>query len=337
MPAGSGVTLDTQIVKKEQVLNLIKLLDMKKTPFLNRVEKGPQPWNPINSWTVDNYAAPSTAGVPDGQDVDSFDDTAINRAELEVYIQQWRRPWKVSQFAQRMSVYGLAQGESAEAVRKSMVHIMRDIECTFLSDNPTTKTGGVKKNELRTRGLGDWIKTTAQSTFPVPKEYRPSAAQIISGAITSNVTEANLKKMMAAIFDSTGYSASTLVLMCGSALRQRVTAMTLHGGDDSPAANRRIQADSKSVVDTVDTYEGDFNRVSIVPNNFIGWSDEDKKPDIYRGYALDMENIEVGFLDYKISKELENRGGGRRGFVDSFGVLRVLTPTPHGKFAAVAD
>ena len=332
MAAGAGVTLDTQIVRKEDVLNLIKLLDMKKTPFLDRVNKGHAPWDRVNSWTVDNYAAPNTDGVPEGQDVDSFDDTAINRAELEVYIQQWRRPWMVSQFAEKMSVYGLSQGEAAEAVRKSLVHITRDMEVTFLSDNETTKTGGAKSNELLTRGLGKWIQTNAQTTFPVPKEYRPLAAQVVDQF--SDVTEENLKKMLTAIFDSLGYSNSALILMCGSSLRTQVTSMTIHPSGNNNAARdlRRVDITGKKVTDTIETYVGDFNETSVVPSNFIGWDNTKKQPNKQRGYVLDFENLEAGFLDYKISKELENRGGGRRGFVDAFGVLRVLSPLPHGKF-----
>lgn len=332
MAAGAGVTLDTQIVRKEDVLNLIRLLDMKKTPFIDRVNKGHAPWNRVNSWTVDGYAAPNTDGVPEGQDVDSFDDTAANRAELEVYIQQWRRPWMVSQFAEKMSVYGLSQGEAAEAVRKSLVHITRDMEVTFLSDNETTKTGGKKSNELRTRGLGKWIQTGAQSTFPVPKEYRPLANQIVgksNGA--AGVNEEDLRKMLTSIFDSLGYSNEDLILLCGSTLRRRITSMTIHDGEGGNQL-RRLDVTGRRVTDTIETYVSDFNATSVIPSNFIGWDNVNKRPDKDRGYLLDFAQLEAGFLDYKISKELEDRGGGRRGFVDAFGVLRVISPLPHGKF-----
>lgn len=333
MAATTGVELSTQKVRKEQVLNLIRLLDMKKTPFLDRVSKGATPWNVINSWTVDQYAAPTSDGVLEGQDVSQFDDTALNREELEIYIQQWRRPWKVSQFAQNMAVYGLPQGEAAEAVRKSMVHITRDMEVTFLGDNETQK--GTTSVPYKTRGLGKWIQTGAQTLFPVPSAYRPSDAQVVTNK--TDVSEENLRKMLTAIFDSTGYSNAPLILMCGSAFRNAFTAMTLHPTPSSTANrtardNRRVNITDKVVTDTIDTWIGDFNEVHVVSNNFIGWNNTTKQPNKDRAYVLDMENLEVGFLDYQISKELENRGGGRRGFIDAFGVLRVISPSPHGKF-----
>lgn len=348
----AGTTLSTQIIRKEDVMNIISLLDYKTLPFLDRLRRGHQPFNEINSWTVDEYDDPSTEGVPERQDVSEYDDEASNRRKLSVFIQKWRRTWSVSDFAEKMDVYGLPEGEVSNAIMRALEVAGRDIECTFLSDNVTTDAGGPRQNAFKTRGMGGWIWSPTGSEsysydgltdkFNIDSKYRTPEKQI-GDTDYRKFTEKSLKGIFTSVFDNIGYSQKGMTLLCGSALRVHLTAMTLHGTTDTggisglnnQAANRRINLQGKTVTDTIDKYVGDFGEVDIVPSSWIGYDvGANNKVDKGRGYILDFDKLEVGFLGFKMPKELEDRGGGRRGFVDTYGVLRCIDPRPHGKIGA---
>ena len=55
-----------------------------------------------------------------------------------------------------------------------------------------------------------------------------------------------------------------------------------------------------------------------------------------RGYVLDMDLLSIGFNRKPRMEELEDRGGGRRGFCDAIFGVAVSNPQVLGKFAATA-
>ena len=55
-----------QVGVREDLADYIAIVDAKSTPFVSMAPKGKDLGNATFSWQVDNYAAPTLAGVVDG-------------------------------------------------------------------------------------------------------------------------------------------------------------------------------------------------------------------------------------------------------------------------------
>ena len=93
-------------------------------------------------------------------------------------------------------------------------------------------------------------------------------------------------------------------------------------------------ASTRSITLNITQYEGDFGIINIVPSTWlvhesgVALSAAGKA----RGYLLDPGLLTVHTLKAESATENENRGGGRRGYVEAILTLSVGSPLAHGKF-----
>jgi hypothetical protein len=85
-------------------------------------------------------------------------------------------------------------------------------------------------------------------------------------------------------------------------------------------------------------YDGDFHVVTVIPDMFNGLVDG-ADPSIptnqqkARGYVIDPALVGIGTMLGMQADELEDQGGGKRGFISTALLLVCKNPKGLGKFA----
>jgi hypothetical protein len=339
MPA-TLITSQTGI--RQDLSDLIAVVDAKTCPVISMAKKGAEPINPLTQWQADAFnAATVPAGVLSNTDVSSSDfvDNAANRVLLSARIQKFREVPSVDDLAQHVSeVAGIGKKkEMARAVSKSLEQMKRSMEAAFCSDQEGVEQSGA--TPYKTRGLGKWIQNGAQSDLPVNSAYRTPTASI-NTTVTASLTENNIQDMLQSLYEQTG-KAQTYSLVCGPALKRQFTSFTrTQFASTNVASAIRVlnQKDSSKIVSTVDIFEGDFGTLELIPSLFLA-KDATVNPAAVqngRGYVLDMDMVELRYNRKPRFQELEDRGGGPRGIVDAICALCVKSPLALGKFAPTA-
>ena len=243
---------------------------------------------------------------------------AENRAVLSTYLQTKRRTAQVTPLAQDVSVVAGISNETAEAIAKKGVELIRDIERICLGDQEHQIDNG--SIPYLTRGLGTWILNTtniaAQTLNPVPENYRPGNGQIDTTSVGS-ITESDIQDILQAIFDTTGMQGD-YKLFAGSVLRRAFTDFTRtiptagYAGRDF-----NFDGNSKKVTNSTTIFEGDFGQIEVVADNFIGSNAAGTTLDTSRGYMLDMDKMELCVHKQPTIKHFEDRGGGDRFMIET--------------------
>lgn len=324
---------------REDLADVISVVDAKNTPISSMAKKGADLTNgAVFSWQADSYNEPSFDGVLTNADVSSFDDPAKNRALLSGRAQKFRRAIKVDDFAQNVDdVAGVGKKkEMARGVSRSLVELARDLESAFASDRDSRQQSGA--TSYRTRGLGEWIKATAQTDLPVPEAYRTPSASINNTAMAS-LTEANVQSVLQSIYTVTG-QINTMVLVCGPELKRKFTEFTRFATGSDAAQELSIRTftqptEARKITAKVDTFEGDFGTISLLPSLFNA-KDQNEATQLRRGYLLDPNMIEIRYGRRPRFQELEDQGGGPRGLIDAIAALVCWNPKSLGKFNATA-
>jgi hypothetical protein len=338
MPA-TLITSQTGI--RQDLSDLIAVVDAKSCPVVSMAKKGAEPINPLTQWQADAFGAPTLAGVLSNSDVTSsdYEDQAANRVLLSARIQKFRRVPSVDDLANTVSeVAGIGKKkEMARAVSKSLEMLKRDMEATFCSDQEGREQSG--SNAYLTRGLGRWIQNGAQGDLPVNANYRTPTGSINATA-TASLTENNIQDMLQSIYSQTG-KVSTYSLVCGPTLKRQFTSFTrTQFGTTNVASAIRVlnQKDENKIVSTVDIFEGDFGTLELIPSLFLAADATTNAAAVQngRGYVLDMDMVELRYNRKPRFQELEDRGGGPRGIVDAICALCVKSPLALGKFAPTA-
>lgn len=335
------LTITEQIPKglREDLSDLIAVVDAKSKPLLALAKKGAELVNPdVHSWQADGFNAPSFDGVMAGDDVSAWDSPAAQRAKLSGRCQKFRRSIMVDDFAANISdVAGVGRKkEMARGAAKSIEEIGRDIEASFCSDRDSQAQAGA--NPYRTRGLGAWIATAAQTDLPVPADYR-SVSGAISTTATDSITEGSIQNILQAIYEQTG-TVKSLVLLCGPTLKRRFTEFTrTQAGSPNAALNVKTftqGAAEKKITSTIDMFEGDFGSLQLLPSLLLA-QDQSAAVQSRRGYIIDPDMVEVRYGRRPAFRELEDRGGGPRGIIDAIAGLVVHSPRAFGKIASAVS
>lgn len=332
MPATAEIT---QVGKKEDYADIIAVADAKKTILTSIINKSRKPTNTKFGWNADKYDDTNTNGTVDGADVDSYEDAAENREKLENHVQRFTRTPKVTTMAEEVStIAGISNPDSqgvagstefARAKAKKTVELKRDIEATLLSDNDAqADTGAVP---YKTRGLGVFLQTAAQSYLPVPAAYRLPAAQVYSST-AATFDEDDFRTLLQTRWESSGAPNGNLIGILGSDIKNRITDFTRYMPTVAnytvtraynPALNRKVES-------IVDLYAGDYGTVELMLSSFL--------PNMKRGYIIDQEFVELRTHTMPRVKPLPDMGGGPRALIEAIVGLAVLNPLAHAKIAA---
>lgn len=328
-----------QVGAREDLADLIAIADQKATPLVSAARKSTAPTNPLFSWLVDGYAAVDRSGVLSNEDATTFSNPAEQRARLYGRIQKlWRKP-KVSDIAESVSdTAGIGiKREMANAVTRSLKEIARDLEAVFCSDQDSTEESGA--TPFKTRGLGSWISSSAQSDSgtAVPAAYRTPSTSI-STATIADTTESVIQGLLQSVYEQTGKS-KTFTLLCGPTLKRRFTEMTQvqFGTTNTAAVVRTYNADlsDNKISYKVDVFSGDFGEIMLVPSLYIR-TDVSSAASLRSGFLVDMDGVHIRYNRRPRYTPLPDLGGGPRGVIDTIAALQVDNPLTHGKIATAS-
>jgi hypothetical protein len=323
-----------QVGKREDLADVIAVVDAKTCPFISMVPKGTELTNALMEWQMDNYPDPAFDGVVDNQDVTVFENLSEGRVGASNYIQIFERKPKVSRLAQNVSdVAGIGKKkEMAKQVAKGLVMIKRDMESAFCSDHDAQADDGAVG--YRTRGAGSWITNTAQTVLPVNVNYRTPTGSLNNTAMAS-LTETLVNDLLESIYDQTGVN-KTMILLCGTKLKRRFTEFSIY----QPSVSATVgtlrtynQEGNRKIVASIDFLEGDFGSLELHPSKFLA-KDASTAAQARRGYVLDMDMFELRYNTMPNFRPLEDQGGGPRGLIEAIAGLVCKSPLGLGKFYA---
>jgi hypothetical protein len=336
----AGLIEINQVGKREDFADVIAMVDNKSTPFTSMVPKGSEPANTIYDWQADAYDTPVLGGIIDGKDVLDTDyvNPAALRAKLHGRIQKFRKAFMISDMAQNVSdVAGIGKrGEQQRAVKKVIIELKRSMEATFCSDQDSQADNGSTLAYL-TRGMGKWITNTAQGDLPVPSTYLTPAASIAT-MTTATMIEDDVNNVMASIYNQTGQQ-KDFDLLCGTSLKSRFSSFAAWvpaSVTTVPLRRYTQDATSKTIVATVDRWQGDFGGVNLVLSLYLAADSAVANVRNGRGYLVDWDQVELRYNRQPGYKENPDLGGGPRGYVDAICGLVVYSPLAFGKIAPTA-
>ncbi len=338
----AATTEPNQVGKREDLADIISVADAKEKPFLAMVPKGKEITNMRFDWQADTYDNPQMSGVADGVDVGEFEDAAKDRRLISNYCQKVRRTAMVGDIAENVSnVAGAKSGELARALDKKTEEISRDIEAILCSDQDAQQELD-KNTPYKTRALGAWLKATAGTVLPVPTQYLTPAAAINTTPIGNLSEDADVRPLLKTIFQNHGKS-EDLTLLCGTDLKEAFTNFTRFKGADANTygtiRSYNADLDGGKIINNITLYEGDFNKVKLVPSLLLARSLTDGTVTVStnrRGYVLPLSVTQLRWNRMPRVKQLVDNGGGPRALIDAIFGLLYMNPIRGGKFAAVS-
>ena len=317
----AGVTLGSN---REDLSDILTILEPERTPLLSLAKKG-KASGTFFEWQTDDLATPAFAGVLEGEDETTFTNQVANRAKLGNHIQVFRQNYQVSNIQELVDVAGV-DNEFANAEGKAVRQMKRDIESALCSAQDRDQDDGT--NPYKTRGLFKWLGEGGQPS-DIPAAYQSVASVSLGGG---SLTESALNGMLQDLYEANGMPGGQLTLLAGPSLKRDISDFARQEGTTT-ALNFQVTqpAESKSISLVVNLYDGDFGSVAITPSLFLNRTSGSATVDTNAGLLVDPEYIAVNMLKAESSSELENKGGGRRGFCETIAGLACLSPKAHGK------
>lgn len=310
---------------REDLSDILTILEPERTPLLSLAKKG-KANGTFFEFQVDDMSDPAFAGVVEGTDESSFTNKQANRAKLGNYVQVFRRNYQVSNIQELVSVAGV-DNEFAYAESKAIRELKRDVESALCSAQDRQQDNG-STDPYKTRGLFKWLGEGGQPA-DVPAAFQSVASVSLGG---SAFTEANMNGLLQDLYEANGMPGGQLTLLAGPGLKRDISDFARQEGTTT-ALNFQVTqpAESKSISLVVNMYEGDFGTVAVVPTLFNNRTSGSATIDTNAGLLIDPEYIAVNTLKAESNSELENKGGGRRGFAEIICGLACLSPKAHGK------
>lgn len=316
---------------REELSDLILNVDMKDTPITSMAKRGSKPGNTTFRWQVDRNPDPSIElGILDGADVDptnpkdssEFKQYTIGyRTEVENNIHMFRRAVHVSNLTQDILNIAGVKDELSRQLSKATLDLKRSMELTFTSDVLPARDNGTNipyrtrcltswiKNDLATQGDNKQLKygitdSNKQVIRPIDSNFTtPSTSIIGTGLTVDNLSENDVQDVMTSVYEQTGQFRSHEAVV-GTSLKRQFTNLVYT--QRAPALDSKItnnrDANSDTIKASVDVFEGDFGRLSLIPSQFLHAgvnpytikhvpSDTSTPYHVYDGVQTDSANI----------------------------------------------
>ena len=348
--------------KREDLMDMIALVDAKDTPFTSMARKGSKPGNMYFRWQADQNPGPTIGGVVDGTDVNSYSNYVVGyRKALANYAQIFRQTVRVSKLTQDIADVAGIRDELSDNIAKAIIAIKRSMEATFTSDQLGQPDNGTT-NPYLTAGVQAWIGgdnigtgLNIGTTAPVgaPSFITP-ANSIVSGANASALTDATVQGLLKSIYDQTGkYKSYDAIVgtdlkraftsLLGTTALTTTTTAGVTGSGATKVQTFQRDAAADTFIQSVDVFQGDFGTVRLHPTTFLGTvTSGGANTTTYTnrsayGLVLDMDLIEVRYGGNVANvTALPDNGGGPARLIEAVAGLVVGNPLGLGKFTYAA-
>lgn len=308
---------------REDLSDILTILEPESTPLTSMANKATASGT-FFEVQVDDLSTASFDGVNEGEDVTSFDNKAANRARIGNYVQKFRRGYQVTDIQELVDTAGVAS-EFANAESKAIRETKRDMEAAFCSSQDRQADSGAGA-PYKTRGMFKFLGLGGQ-----PSDI-PTFAQNTANDTSGSMTEAKLNSVLQSLYEANGMPGGQLTLIAGPTLKKEISDFSRQAGGAGFAFQVTQPAESKTITLSVNFYEGDFGNVAVIPSTLLNRTSGSASIDSYAGLLIDPEYVAIHTLKAESNSELENQGGGRRGFCDVIAGLAVHSPKAHGFF-----
>ena len=309
---------------REDLTDVLTIMEPESTPFTSMAQKATASGT-FFEVQVDDLSTPSFDGVNEGEDVTAFDNKAVNRARIGNYVQKFRRSFAVSDIQEIVATAGVTS-EFANAEAKAVRELKRDVEAAVCSGQDRQAEAGAGA-PYKTRGMFKFLGLGGQ-----PSDI-PAFAQNVANDTTATQTETTFNSVLQELYEANGMPGGQLTLIAGPTLKKEISDFARQEGSTTALSFQVTQpAESKKITLSVNFYEGDFGNVAIVPSVFLNRTSGSETIDGDAGLLIDPEYVAIHTLKAESNSELENQGGGRRGFCDIIAGLAVHSPKAHGYF-----
>jgi hypothetical protein len=308
---------------RESLSDVLTILEPESTPFVSMAQKLTATGT-FNEVQVDNLLTPEFSGINEGEDVTSFVNQAQNRARIGNYIQKFRETFATSDIQELVDTAGVAS-EYANSEAKAIRQLKRSVESAVCSAQDRQADSGAGA-PYKTRGMFKFLGVGGQ-----PSDI-PAFAQNVANDTTGTQTESTFNTVLQELYEANGMPGGQLTLIAGPQLKKEISDFARQAPGAGFAFSVTQPAESKKITLTVNLYEGDFGTVAILPSVFLNRTSGSDTIDKDAGLLIDPEYVGIHTLKAESVSELENQGGGRRGYADIICGLAVMSPKAHGFF-----
>lgn len=328
---------DTQVGVVDSWEEVVANADAGATPFKSMLKKSKKTSNArVTNSLIEDYPEPSTEGVPDGKPSTNRESGA--RKSVDSVIQKvWHEP-AVTDITQEMDVHAVGD-EMAAQITKYMEVLARSIECSLLSDHECRDFDDIGNDVgYKTRGVGKWLETDAQSIRPVPDGFRPGGRY--AGTLADwDPDELETLSTIAALERK---GRANMIGLVGLELKAKIAKFLRYQDDvETKHGIMTVNADQapKTYIDCVDRIETDSASIDLMVSFFLRYTQAKKAVPTAgshkSGYFLVKD---MWTLDYIRAPRVWKKpydGGGHAAVVDAIFMLRCLNPL--GQFSAIID
>ena len=332
-------TLGAKTGNREDLRDVLTILEPEATPVTSAIKKGPGPKATIVEVLVDELSDPVVASVDEGVDygrsgtsvtpnVTDFDNKAASRGRLSNSIHISSRTFGVTDVQGLTDTAGTqGGGEFAYGKAKSVREIKRDIEAVICGGQDKSSGGP----SFATRGLFSWISSSGPSD--VHTKYRTPADSIFTGATSpsSALTESALADVLQSMFEVRSEKKTYMGVLSPNVASIVDNFTRTDASAEKQRYNVNDNASTKTINMEVKVFNTSFGTVNIVPSTFLNVTASPYAYDPDAGLLLDMDLLELQFMDPVHTVELEDQGGGRRGYTKAIYSLCCKNPRGFGK------
>ena len=251
LPTNAFATYEA-IGNREDLSNIIYRIDPTDTPFMSGIAR--ETASAVNhEWQTQALAGASSTNYQlEGDDIVA--DAATPTVRLGNIAQISRKSAQVSGTQQAVIHAGRGNELDCQVMLKGL-ELKRDMETTLVGTNQAKATG----NDTTVRKLASilsWIKSNTSKAGSDPSAADGTGTR--TDGTQRAFTEAMLKTVLNSIWTNGGKPNN---IMTGAFNKQVFSTFT---GRSTPIE----QATSKKIVASVDAYESDFGKLSVIPNRF---------------------------------------------------------------------
>lgn len=349
----AGITSPDQIVR-EDLSEAFLQSDVRMTPVTSRVKKGSKLTNiEIYSWPIETMGGRVVEGVPEGKDVVAFEGDKQER--LYNRPQKFRRTPKVSDEANEINVSPNQFGKYAKLVTKKIREQQRDVEQRYLDDNDSKPDDGVRGYEFKGMGMviNDQVSvgvagaalTSTDPQTDIPPAFRTPTAQIYTGNLIDVngdpvFTSDTLVGMLASRYNNLGQT-TELIMYADSVLKTHIGKFFGKYAQNVQGYTAIVQTPQQAIEKKtlalygVDVINTDYGPMMV---ELMQWAPKTSTGEPSgRGYMFNFDQLQLRPSGKWLThKELENQGGGPRGYIDSIIGHEYGDPRTHLKIDPVA-
>lgn len=318
---------------REDLRNILTILEPEDTPFTSMVKKGAAPKSTFVEVLADTLRKPRISGTREGSDANRGGNKAAKRKRFGTYIHRHMDEYAVSDVQQKVSENGgtaAVDSEFDNAKAKTLRELKRDIEATNCADQ---EHQGGSDDEMKTRGAFKWLSTSAQSANPVPDDFLTLSGSVLSGVGTTVplFTEKQFNGILKTLKGVYGGKRTYQVIAGDSVVETIDNFSRINESTTNARYQVQEQADKHEITLSVQVFDSSFGRAEVIPSQFVNVSGTTGLGSLESALILNMALWEMDLFDDLHSMELPPMGGGRSGYVKEMHALLCLNPKGNGK------